>query len=351
MASDKESRSDAAAQARWAALDMGTQFRTALAVARRRGPTWVRQFDNVVSVGAGFRLRGPQDELVREVCLCFGVRRKWADTRQRAQTIPAQVAAMVQQGGARVRVLIPTDVAAFSRGAPQAGRSLTGGVTTRRDGQPHDLAAACCLVEDAGLPGQAYLLTCYHAFVPDLRRPMPAGMDATDDTGAPIGLLAEAASASGPRAVDAALVSVDAPGFDAVSAWGLRITQRANAFDIEDLPNRGPLWVLGRRVAPASSAGPAQSRSEPVRAQFRQYIVVRTRFDYASTAGRSFVFAEVIEYQAATRPGDSGAALVDSQGLLYGMHFYGFGGMGYAFTAPRLFDDGVFLGELRLPRA
>lgn len=342
---------DGAAHARWAALDLGSQFRTALAVARRRGPAWVRQFDNVVSVGAGFRLRGAQDELVREVCLCFGVARKWVDTRQRPQKIPCHVAAMAEQGGRRVRVLIPTDVATFKRGAPQAVRSLTDGLNSRRHGQPQDLAAACCLVEDAGLPGQRFLLTCYHAFVPDLRRPLPAGMDATDDAGAAIGLLAEAASASGPRAVDAALVSVDAAGVDAVSVWGLNITQRANAFDIEDLPNRGPLWVLGRRVAPASAAGPAEVRSEPVRARFRQYIVVRTRFDYAGTAGRSFVFGEVIEYQAATRPGDSGAALVDDRGLLYGMHFYGFGGNGYAFAAPRLFDDGVFLGDLQLPAA
>jgi Trypsin-like peptidase domain len=342
---------DSAAHAQWAALDGSSQFRAALAVARRRGPGWVRQFDNVVTVGAGFRLRGAQDELVREVCLCFGVKRKWHDTRQRMQKIPAHVAAMVERDGRRVRVLIPTDVAEFKRGAPQAASSLTGGITTRRDGQPQDLAAACCVVEDAGLSGQRFLLTCYHAFVPDLRRPIPAGMDATDEAGAAIGLLAEAASASGLRAVDAALVSVDAAWLDTVSVWGLAITQRADAFDIEDLPNRGALWVLGRRVAPASGAGPAQTRSEPVRAQFRQVIVVRTEFDYASTAGRSFVFGEVIEYQAATRPGDSGAALVDSQGLLYGMHFYGFGGNGYAFTAPRLFDDGVFLGELRLPAA
>jgi hypothetical protein len=347
MVDDKDSR----AHARWAGLDLGTQFRTALAVARRRGPGWVRQFDNVVSVGAGFRLRGAQDELVREVCLCFSVSRKWADTRRRPQKIPAHVAAMAVQGGRRVRVLIPTDVAEFKRGAPQAARSLTEGITTRSHGQPHDLAAACCLVEDAGLPGQRYLLTCYHAFVPDLQRPIPAGMDAADDAGGAIGLLAEAASASGPRAVDAALVSVDAAGLDAVSCWGLAITQRAGALDIEDLPNRGPLWVLGRRIAPASGAGPAETRIEPVRAQFRQYIVVRTEFDYAGTAGRVFVFDEVIEYQAATRPGDSGAALVDSQGLLYGMHFYGFGGNGYAFTAPRLFDDGVFLAELQLPAA
>jgi hypothetical protein len=347
MAGDKY----AAAHARWAALDLGSQFRAALAVARRRGPAWMRQFDNVVSVGAGFRLRGAQDELVREVCLCFGVKRKWADTRRRQQKIPEHVTAMVEQGGRRVRVLIPTDVAEFKRGAPHAVRSLTAGITTRHNGQPQDLAAACCLVEDASLPGQRFLLTCYHAFVPDLQRPMPAGMDAADAAGAAIGLLAEAASASGPRAVDAALVSVDAVGLDAVSVWGLAITQRANAFDIEDLPNRGPLWVLGRRVAPASGAGPAETRSEPVRAQFRQTIVVRTEFDYAGTAGRTFAFAEVIEYLAATRPGDSGAALVDSNGLLYGMHFYGFGGNGYAFTAPRLFDDGVFLGDLRLPAA
>lgn len=350
MADDK----DAAAHARWAAMDLGSQFRAALAVARRRGPGWVRRIDNVVSVGAGFRLRGAQDELVREVCLCFGVRRKWVDTRDRAQKIPAHVAAMVAmaaQGGRRVRVLIPTDVAEFKQGAPQAALNLTEGLNTRRHGQPQDLAAACCLVEDAGLPGQRFLLTCYHAFVPDLQRPIPAGMDATDAAGAVIGLLAQAASAAGPRAVDAALVSVDVDGVDAVSVWGLRITRRANAFDIEDLPNRGALWVLGRRVAPASDAGPAETRSEPVRAQFRQVIVVRTAFDYASTAGRSFVFGEVIEYQAATRPGDSGAALVDSTGLLYGMHFYGFGGNGYAFTAPRLFDDGVFLGDLQLPAA
>ena len=68
----------------WENLDRRDRFQIAMAVARRRGAGWVRAFDNVVSIGAGFRLAGEGEERVDEICLCFLVRRKWSTRRERA---------------------------------------------------------------------------------------------------------------------------------------------------------------------------------------------------------------------------------------------------------------------------
>ena len=71
-------------------------------------------------------------------------------------------------------------------------------------------------------------------------------------------------------------------------------------------------------------------------------------FNYQSTAGRVYYFSDTIQYKADVRPGDSGSALVDSVGMLYGMHFYGQGNVGYAMSAPRLFDQNMFSLDITL---
>jgi V8-like Glu-specific endopeptidase len=71
-------------------------------------------------------------------------------------------------------------------------------------------------------------------------------------------------------------------------------------------------------------------------------------YPYPAAGGVSFTYADTIEYAASTYPGDSGAALVDDSGTLYGMHFFGDGVSGYAMSAPRLFDGAVFAIDVLL---
>lgn len=324
----------------WGHLDRGDRFQIAMAVARRRGAAWVRAFDNVVSVGAGFRLAGEGEERVDEICLCFLVRQKWSTRRERPQKIPPFIVAHPTLRGKRLFVRIPTDVSQFKGGAPHATQDMTGGVTSRHIGSRLDFGSACCQVRNAQVAEERYLLTCFHVFSSSLRRPPQDGLDCEADNGTFLGPLDDTADPTGSLAADAALVRLTNPSIDNISLWGFAPSTRATDFDLANLALRGDLFVLGRQVAPATDGLPALTRTEPLLAHFTKVITSSTAYAYGG--GRSFSFADTIEYKAAVRPGDSGSALVDTSGMLYGMHFYGRGEFGYALSAPRLFDPEVF---------
>jgi hypothetical protein len=324
----------------WQDLGRGDRFQIALAVARRRGAAWVRAYDNVVSTGAGFRLSGDREERVDEICLCFLVRRKWSTLRERPQKIPSFIVARPVLRGRRLFVRIPTDVSKFKGGAPQAIQDMTRGVTSRLNGNRLDFGSTCCQVRNARIAEERYLLTCFHAFSSSLRRPPQDGLDCEADDGTFLGPLDDTADPTGSSAVDAALVRLTNAAIDDISLWGFAPSTRATDFDLENLALRGDLFVLARQVAPAAGGLPALVRSGPLAATFTKVITSSTAYAYGP--GRSFSFADTIEYKAAVRPGDSGSALVDTAGMLYGMHFYGRGEFGYALSAPRLFDPEVF---------
>ena len=172
-------------------------------------------------------------------------------------------------------------------------------------------------------------------------RPPETGIDCISNE-AVIGPINAVARADGPTALDAALVLVEDETIQDVSVWGQMPRNRATDFDIESLPMRGQLFVLGRRVAPAVGNLSEEIRDGPIPALFRAVLPNSTDYDYRATARRFFTFADTIEYVANVRPGDSGAALVDAAGMLYGMHFFGRGQFGYALAAPRLFDPEIF---------
>lgn len=333
----------------WPALDDGTRFRIALEVARRRGPSLCSASANIISVGAGFRFRGPERQLLPEVCLRFMVRRKWAGRRQHASRIPAFIRAYPLLDGRRRLVLIPTDVSEFRFGQPHGSLDLTGGITSRQGGVGLEHGSACCVVSDAEMASRRFLLSCYHVFSPRLQHPRPSGLDCiASDTGSFIGDVWDAARADTPGGLDAALVLIDDAGLDRLPVWGREPLSKATDFDLSCLHERGPLFLQGRRVAPATSTLPAEPRDDALTVQFAGLFPQPLPFDYRATAGRVFHFSDTIQYVGAVRPGDSGAALLDGPGMLYGMHFYGDGQLGYALSAPRLFDPGVFEHDILL---
>lgn len=326
----------------WNALGQAERFKIALAVARRRGREWVRLYDNVISVGAGMRVAGKGRDLQDEVCLRFLVSKKWRDARIRNQSIPPTFAAYVLIHGKRVRVNVPTDVAEFKGGKPHGLLNLTGGLSTQVNGTIL-LGSACCLVRNVDLKNERYLLSCYHVFSQKLATPPLQGTVCHGSEVAFTGSVTDAAQPSGEKAVDAALVRVTESTTSSVAVWGITPRDRATDSDLDQLPERGQLQVLGRRVAPAADGLLPLQRTGPIPAVFSQVIPGPTPFDYRSSAGRIFEFCDVIEYKAAVRPGDSGSALVGVQdGMLYGMHFYGQDDFGYALSAPRLFAPDLF---------
>ena len=326
----------------WFELGRAQQFGIALEVARRRGRKLCVQA-KAVSVGAGFRSQGSQSAIVDEVCIRFLVARKWADQRNRPRKVKDFVLAYPIIGGRRVRVRIPTDVSEFRGGRPHSNLNLTGGITSTVDGEPLDLGCACCVVRNASEQTERYLLSCYHVFAHRLIRPQDEGLGCTgSDDGTRLGDLFDTAKFTGSLALDAALVRLSDGSVDSVSSWGVIATSRATDFDVGQLPARGPLFVMGRNVAPAIDGLPEVARQDAIAVQFQSVYPHPTSFDYSLTDGRTFEFSDTIEYQGAVRPGDSGAALLDSHGMLYGMHFYGQGDIGYALAAPRLFDPGIF---------
>jgi hypothetical protein len=327
----------------WSKLERTKQFQIALGLARRKGASLKAESPNVISVGAGFRSRTGAALPTDEVCLRILVRRKWKSARAGRGSIPRYVRTRVRIGRKTVAVSIPTDVSEFRGGAPHVGINLTAGITSRRSGKPLDYGSACCMVRNATSQGERYLLTCYHVFSPSLRD-TPGGLDCVSSSGGRlIGPMLEIADPeSTGTALDAALALVEDSALDSASTWGRVPVSRATDNDISLLPQEPDLFVYGRRVAPAVGNLPEVTRPGPLPAAFQSLFSDSIPFDYQQTAGRTLYFADTIEYVADVRPGDSGAAVMNSAGKLFGMHFYGQGNTGYAFSAPRLFDPDVF---------
>lgn len=328
---------------RWAQLDEDERFRIALDVARRRGRDLSRLSANIIGVGAGYRLRGAEPERVSEVCIRFLVRQKWQDRRARASRIPDHIVAYPLIGDRRVRVRIPTDVSDLSAGSPHAALDLTGGLVSRHKGTPQSYGSACCAVSSASNPAHKYLLSCHHVFSPTMSATLPRQVDCiVSDSGQRIGPLVVAASTLGPLAMDAALVRIEDEDIDTLSMWGRWPVSRATDFDLSVLHQRGPLFVLCRQQVPAVDGQPPELRTQALEVRFVGVTFHPIVFDYRSIAGKRFSFGYTIQYVGALRPGDSGAALIDSGGMLYGMHFFGQGSLGFAVAAPRLFESAAF---------
>jgi hypothetical protein len=333
----------------WDRLSPKRQLEIALAVARRRGKRLQQAYPNVVSVGAGYRTRRQQDLPTDEVCLRFLVHRKWRSSKRRGDAIPRFVRTRVGIRG-KTRVLdIPTDVTEFRFGEPQLALPLTAGITARHEGKARDHGSACCMVCNVASPAERYLLSCYHLFSPVMNE-LPGAIDCIDaDGGAVIGPLLEIADPDGPRvALDAALASVTLPDVDRFSIWDRAPVTRATDAMLDALDAGASLFVSGRRLAPAVGDLPAAARHGPLPARFQSRFPNAIPFDYRRSSGRIFRFADTLQYIAAVRPGDSGAAVMDGLGTLYGMHFYGQGNVGFALSAPRLFDPDVFPFDIEL---
>jgi hypothetical protein len=309
----------------------------------------MEQFPNVVSVGAGFRSRRDQPCPLGEICLRFLVKRKWKTKRRRHDAIPARIRTVIKVAGKRAQVSIPTDVSEFQGGTPHAALELTDGIISRTSGIPSDRGCACCVVRNVHMLGERYLLSCYHVFARNMGN-LPPNADCVDATsGSKIGSLIRIADPYDTHApLDAVLVLLDNKSVSNSSSWGAIALTKATAYDVASLHPGKRLSIFGLRSSPATPQQPAQLRGSPIDATFQSIYPNPIPFDYRATVGRYIYFADTIEYLSSTRLGDSGAALMDDSGKLYGMHFYGHGNIGYAFASPLIFDSGAFQIDITL---
>lgn len=330
-----------AAADQWERLSERTQFRLIRAVAQRRGPAFKKMFPNVVGIGTGYRTVGEASSIRKEFCLRFLVKRKWEDRRNRQGKIPSLIQAYWNSKGRLHRVLIPTDVSLLY-GRPHQSLDLTDGIVSFDGAQPIEYGSASCLVHRQGMPNERYLLSCYHIFVPSMTYPRPDDpFTATDGAGSSLGSLSFAADPS--RTVDAALLQIVNQAAGEISLWGCDITRVASSSDFQYLPYKGPFTLYARRATPPTVAG--ANRTAPLPVSLVGYHDIGTTFPYGD---RSFDFGGTIQYQAPVRPGDSGCPLLDSDGTLFGMHFFGNSTEGYALAAPSLFADGVFEVDIEM---
>jgi|JI8StandDraft_2_1071088.scaffolds.fasta_scaffold34352_2 S1-C subfamily serine protease len=329
----------------WGRLSAPQQLRIVRALLRQRGPHWMKRWPALRALGAGYRLRRRSDgsgslEVVREVCICFFVQRKWKTDRAHPQKLPSHVNVRPVVQGRRIAVRIPTDVDAVAGGGPQAGAAnLTPGILVTSPGRSPVLGSACAVVKAAD--STHHLLTCAHVVSSRLAQP-PAGTTCNANDQTHIGSVFDVANPTGDNAVDAALVRIDDPAFRDILQWGYRVQKRATPGDVAALGIKGGLQVLVRKSVPLPGDA-LEIRPEPMAAEFRCHILYPLPLSYARIGGPAYVFSELIQYVANTRPGDSGAAVINHMGTLVGMHFWGGdNGTGYAIPAWSLFRPGTF---------
>lgn len=109
----------------------------------------------------------------------------------------------------------------------------------------------------------------------------------------------------------------------------------------------GALHLLCRAFAPAIEDLPSSQRTEPLSVTFQSLFPNPHTF-YRQNTGRFIDFSDAIQYAGEVRAGDSGSALIDDAGMLYGMHIYGEGNVGFSMSAARIFDQDVFALDISL---
>lgn len=325
------------------------------------------RFDNVVSVGVGYRTKTGQlsptvqragKTLARrsvqdEVCLRFVVSKK--TKRPPKNPVPRRVVVFVTHRGRRRRCEIPTDVDPIGKGDIQQGGEPNGVITQIIPGTslpkpwPEPATGAiCCRVIDKFSPKDDYFLGCHHTFTLSSHtgdwRPAPnVGVYRGGDTWSLLGLTirwTELIAGRGRPGIDAALAK--STNDDSLPAWVL---------------NNPPKHV-GTGVFPPDHVVIHTPRGVDIKATFAG-LYERRLFKYGD---RDILIGPVYEFVIPKRDvetvgGDSGSRIMDVDGdTLWGMHFYGVRDSGgyrtYAVPAYVLFANGRFDGlTIDLPRA
>jgi hypothetical protein len=292
---------------RWQKLPRNRQFLIALRLASARQALWKRRFANVQNIGAGFRTRGKDAIEYEEVVLRFVVTAKRGRIRQ--GKIPKTIRVLWKFGRQRRALDVPTDVFVHHR-----GKLHDGFIGTVSDGRSFR-GSACCVCQDADQPNEpTYLLSCHHVLTGSILdannppRPIPGTKITRNGALAgPCTLAGDLAPGPGAYAMDAAFLRLDLPtSATAIAGYWDQVRPQRMA-KLDEIPD--PQATLGifsyRGMIPARYVGMFPNMDVEIRPG------IHVRFEY------------VTECEANTKEGDSGAALMDDKGVVFGVHFYG----------------------------
>jgi hypothetical protein len=283
-----------------------------------------------------------------QVCIRFIVRSKVDKALlggdRGPRPIPDSIPARATVRGRRVTVRIPTDIQADSPGRLHALMDATDGVRVVDSLNPANrcIGSFCCVVRNKKAAAERYLLTCRHVLCVALA---PTGGLVPTDDGQVSHRVSNAAIAdhydeadlgdgSTTYGCDAALGVMTTPDLPVI--WATVPGRVAKPLDV---PSGLKVYVPRKQPTSPVRAGPLAATGYEL--QFDRPIQVQP--------GLWVRFEAVVTYFAATEPGDSGSALIDDTGALFGMHFYESGqGVSHAIPAYILFKSGLFKIDIRL---
>jgi hypothetical protein len=350
--------------------DDATRMELAREIVLARGPELTLAYRSVVMVQPGYRKTRGEDgreQLTREPCVVFVVRRKWAPSRTAQgdrQCLPQWLITFADHAGQRLPFAVPTDVQEMAgfRGARAHG---PGSVWVEPPGVSWEHGAAACAVRlDSDQGSQLCLLSAQHVLTPatevsglKVQGGLPARpLDASrQQLHAPVvatslsvgGLLRGDQNPYRPS-LDVQLARVDDPGA-AQAIVGARQL------------DPGEPWVgTPRRLSELAAIrwfhllvpdnnGPAVRG--PLKAQLDSRLALPFGLDYRLRRGGQFEWVkvyhdELLKFQVMQKPypeaGDSGCAVVvmhsDGSVTLAGLYIGGGGDAAYAIPAWHLFN-------------
>ncbi|WP_426175975.1 trypsin-like serine protease [Massilia sp. TWR1-2-2] len=298
-------------------------------VCANRGKFLIKKFD-VCAIGAGYKKTG--GEVLAEVCIGFLVDKKKAGI---AKPVPPYITAYVHNGMNRTRYKIPTDVEELGNGVPHAMQNLANGISSSATAnQALSLrGAACCIVVQKKQPTNRFLLGCHHVLALSLLNPQ---LKATDTYIRPrsspnvVGRLYEylTMSAFGKPCLDAAI---------ALANPASEIFWNANG-------------VMPRYVEPGTNRPLACAIFTPNGPRAAQFVKEWANVPLRYPGCGDVVIEAAYQFLADTAPGDSGSPVMEQNGTLHGMHFWGDETQRMAFAIPAfmLFRPGRFSIDFEL---
>lgn len=313
----------------WEQLPSEKQLQVLAWLCRSRSKLLKREFPEALSVGVGHKTTA--GKRLPTLCLAFLVLRKAEAGKQLPQTIRTTI----KIDGRRRQVHVPTDVEELADSGPHLATNTAAGILVVSASQPaiRGTGAVCCLVRAKGQP-DLFALSCHHVLtlspkVGQCRIVMDALV--ADRQGVPFGQLFEAVPMTPhqPSQIDVAIARVEA---GSMVQWVHSGMQPKSTDMGLSKPQNCTIYAPGRLV---------------------DAVYVKTwpevRLPYPGCGDVQIVCA--YQFQAATKPGDSGSPVIGGDGTLYGMHFWGSPSNNFAMAIPAgyLFGQGVFhAGTLEL---
>lgn len=314
----------------WGDLPERTQLKVLADLTERRGRQLRRRYSNILAVGLG--QKAVAGEVLPQLCLGFLVQEK---SNGAPAQVPAAVTTTVQYRGRRRRVSVPTDVEEAGHGEPQLAKNAADGVLIA---SPSNAAlrgngAVCCLVRVQGRSG-LYVLSCHHVLtLSGSLGQCRVQRDAlvADSSGVPYAQLFDwvPMRPGASSQLDAAISLVQGGSNIEWTHSGMQATVVDYG---ETKPENCTIFAPRGRIA---------------RAIFRK-VWRELELPYPGCLVR---IATAYQFEAQTLAGDSGAPVMDANGRLYGMHFWGDPQRSFALSIPAglLFGPRVFsVGRLQL---